>query len=92
MFRVTVLERRIGPSIRSTFCSAQNSRTTTSYHVWLSFIHITESQIVVAKVDDDETEHRRRAKLWRELGVVSFIFEREEGVLLFLYVLYILTF
>ena len=29
------------------------------HHVWLSFIHITESQIVVAKVDDDETTTKR---------------------------------
>jgi len=83
------LSRRIGPSIRSTFCSAHSRKQ--HHHVWLSFIHITESQIVVAKVDDDdddETEHRRRAKLWRELGVVSFIFEREESATLFVRSLY----
>jgi hypothetical protein len=67
------------------FRTLSNNIITFGFH-----LYITESQIVVAKVDDDddETEHRRRAKLWRELGVVSFIFEREERVLLFLYVLY----
>ena len=71
------------------FRTLSNNIITFGFH-----LYITESQIVVAKVDDDdddETEHRRRAKLWRELGVVSFIFEREESATLFVRSLFLLS-